>query len=666
MKKKKTERNQKYQYKKASRESARDVGRHVSTKNLRQKRRYIRALELFLKEVFPEKFYRPFSGDQKKFIRKIQESVLLGESIVVAMPRGEGKTTIIQCAIIWAIVYGHKRYPVIIAADQAAAEKILDGIKATLEANPKLMELFPEICHYVRSLCGLSQRAAGQLANGKQTHIKWRSDQIVLPSVKTNKKKLEFSSGAVIEARGLTGRLRGLQETLPGGEVIRPDFVFLDDPQTRESANSPAQCLERENLIKSDVMGLVGIGKKLSFLMGCTVIREGDLADRMLNDYGGIRAKALYKFPNEKDGLWREYIDTRRRIRRNEDPKQWCNVFYGEHRKEMDLGGEVGNEYRVNEGDLSALQACYNFIADNGEAAFQAEWQNDPVATISTIYDIYPMLIEKKASGFKRLEIPSDCHYVNLGIDINYYALNWAISAVQNDMTGYCIDYGQYPNGRPLWTQGSSVTAEQAIYDGVIELVNAVFTRNPGLKMVGIDGNYATDTVYRVAAHLDKTLPIRVIVMRGVASDKFSLPMERKKVIQEGYECFMRSSDRGPACIFNSHFWHSHLQKAFFLNPGFAGSYSLFGDTNTDHSVIASHICADRLIDIESRGGKQIYKWTRRPSERNDLADALVMSLVPASIFGADVTAGKAIPKAEQKKEKPDSVSRPRVTYINI
>ena len=632
------------QYMSQRRTAGRDVGAHPHTARLKDKKKYKFKLELFLKREFSEKFTRLFSTDQKKFIKEIQETILNGGQYCIAMPRGEGKTTIIIGAIVWAACYGHRGYVVIIGSDQAAAEKVLAGVKTTLETSNKMMELFPEVCFYIKALDGLSQRAAGQLSNNRPTRIEWRADGVRFAYIEIDPAYLEVGAGVAIEARGLTGRLRGLQITLPNGSVIRPDFVFSDDPQTRESATSMAQCEERENLILSDVMGLSGVGVELAILMAGTVIGQNDLIERICSKWRSVRAKALYEFPDEhnpknRHGLWQEYIDLRRQARKEGAEKKVCNDFYRKNRKEMDKGAVVGNPHRKSKNELSALQNIYNYISDNGENSFYSELQNEPQGAGAKFYSISSSMVLSRLNGFERNAVPGDCHYINAGIDVNHYALNWAVSAMQNDMTSFGIDYGRYPKGGDIWNPESEKTTEQAIYDGVIELSGALLVRQPAIKLVGIDGNYATDTIYRVVDFLNRKYSnVRFLVFRGFGSEKYNLPQNSKTVIRKGHECHWEKKEkRGEHVIFNSHYWHMWLQKSFLLNPGFPGSYSFWGDNNTDHRTIADHIIADKLIELEYKNGKELMKWSKRPGARNDLADAVKITVVGASVFGAEV-----------------------------
>ena len=119
----------------------------------------------------------------------------------------------------------------------------------------------------------------------------------------------------VIRVAGITGRIRGMTHKRPSGETIRPSLVVIDDPQTDESARSVSQCATREATLAGAVLGLAGPGVKISGIMPCTVIREGDMADVILNnekhpEWNGERTRMLRGMPTNR-GLWDEYAKIR-------------------------------------------------------------------------------------------------------------------------------------------------------------------------------------------------------------------------------------------------------------------------------------------------------------------------------------------------------------------
>ena len=189
-------------------------------------------------------------------------------------------------------------------------------------------------------------------------------------------------TGAIIKVAGITGRIRGMKHKRADGQTVRPSLVVLDDPQTDESARSLSQCATRESILAGAVLGLAGPGKKISGIMPCTVIRPGDMADRILDrdkhpEWQGERTKMIYSFPaNEK--LWDRYAQIRAESLRAERGLADATEFYRQHRAEMDEGAIVAWPERYNHDELSAIQHAMNLKLQD-ERAFWAEYQNEPL-----------------------------------------------------------------------------------------------------------------------------------------------------------------------------------------------------------------------------------------------------------------------------------------------
>ncbi len=166
-------------------------------------------------------------------------------------------------------------------------------------------------------------------------------------------------------------------------ETVRPSLVVLDDPQTSESARSLSQSQARESILAGAVLGLAGPGRKISGIMPCTVIKPGDMADRILDrekhpQWQEERMKMVYAFPpNQK--LWDRYAEIRAEDMRMGGDGSRATEFYREHRQEMDAGAEVAWADRHHEDELSGIQHAVN-LKLRDEATFWAEYQNQPVA----------------------------------------------------------------------------------------------------------------------------------------------------------------------------------------------------------------------------------------------------------------------------------------------
>jgi hypothetical protein len=214
--------------------------------------------QYFCESYFPLTFHLPWSADHLKVIRRIEQAVMRGGLFSMAMPRGSGKTTICECACIWAVLNGHREFICLIGSDEGHAMDMLESIKMELD--------------------GIANRCNGQLYKGQRTHIGWTAKEVVLPTMPGS-----VASGAIIKVAGITGRIRGMKYKRADGKTVRPSLVVLDDPQTDESARSLSQCATRESILAGAVLGLAGPGKKISGIMPCTVIRPSDMADNILS-----------------------------------------------------------------------------------------------------------------------------------------------------------------------------------------------------------------------------------------------------------------------------------------------------------------------------------------------------------------------------------------------
>jgi len=203
-----------------------------------------------------------------KVIQRIEQSVIEGGQFALAMPRGSGKTTLSLIAVIWAVVYGHLRFSMLVGATDKRSVKMAKLIKKMLENTRSVFaEDFPEVVIPCAELRGQANRATGQHCNSERTNIGWNEDTIVLPTIKGS-----CCSGSVIGAASLLGNIRGMLEMDADNNLIRPDFVILDDPQTKGSAKSAEETKTRLEMIDQDVLGLAGPDGTLSVVMLCTVI----------------------------------------------------------------------------------------------------------------------------------------------------------------------------------------------------------------------------------------------------------------------------------------------------------------------------------------------------------------------------------------------------------
>jgi hypothetical protein len=134
------------------------------------------------------------------------------------MPRGSGKTSLVETAALWSLLYGYRDFVAIIGADEEHARTMLDSIKVECETNDRLLEDFPEAVFPIVALEKIHQRAKGQLYKGKPTNIEWTANEVQFPTIPGSK-----ATGGIIRVAGITGRIRGMSaKRAADGRKARP------------------------------------------------------------------------------------------------------------------------------------------------------------------------------------------------------------------------------------------------------------------------------------------------------------------------------------------------------------------------------------------------------------------------------------------------------------
>lgn len=430
--------------------SGRDIGHNfppVDSINWERRNKGSDDLLFFLSTYFPASFTLEFSDDHIRVIRTLERIIREGGLQATAMPRGNGKTVTFERAALWGLLYGYRRYIALVAATQDAAEKLLLHIKTELSFNPLLAQDFPSVCYPIQRLENNAKRCSGQLYHGQQTLITWTNDRLVLPHIDRADSK---ANGSVITTAGLTGNLRGQSHTLPSGEILRPELVLVDDPQTRESAASVSQTQRRLEIITGDLLGMAGPNKTIAAQVACTVIYQGDLSSQLLDraahpEWQGEKTKLLYQMPTN-DKLWDEYKLLRDESFRNGGNGKEATDFYKTRQEEMDAGAVVGWKARFNPDEISAVQYGMNLYLRDA-AAFAAEYQNEPLSSATTELEL-PKANEicERTNNYKRGVVPVGCQWITGMVDVQGSLLYYTVLAVQPDFTTYVIDYGCFPD----------------------------------------------------------------------------------------------------------------------------------------------------------------------------------------------------------------------------
>jgi len=653
--------------------AGRDIGELPEVKNPDRKTCAASDFRFFCESYFPLTFHLAWSPDHLKVIAKVEQAVLHGGLFAMAMPRGSGKTTICECACIWAALNGHREFVCLIGSDEGHAMDMLDSIKMELDGNDLLLEDFPEVTFPIQCLDGITNRCNGQLYKGERTHIGWTAREIVLPTMPGSK-----ASGAIVKVAGITGRIRGMKYKRADGRTMRPSLVVIDDPQTDESARSLSQCATRESILAGAILGLAGPGKKISGIMPCTVIRPGDMADNILDrdkhpEWNGQRTKMVYSFPTDEK-LWQRYAELRAESLRLHGDIRLATEFYSRNRQAMDTGSKVAWPERFNHDEVSAIQHAMNLKLQD-EAAFFAEYQNEPLPEEAADADeLSAEEIAAKINRMRRGAVPIGCSHLTMFIDVQANLLFHVVAAWEDDFTGYVVDYGTFPDQkRPYFTlRDSRVTLavatginalEGAIYAGLERLttdyLGREWRRDDGamirIERCLIDANWgsSTDVVYqfcRQSAHAGIVMPSHGRFV-GASSQPFS-EYKRRPGDRLGHNWRMpnvRGKRAVRHVVYDTNYWKSFVHARLAVPMGQRGCLSLFGDNPERHRLLAEHLTSEYRVRTEGRG-RTVDEWKMRP-ERGDnhWFDCLVGCAVAASIQGA-VLEGTQIPPEKRRR----------------
>lgn len=648
-----------------------DIGTIPAIKHPRRRTRTRKSFLAFCDVYFSEAFHLDWSPDHMRVIDKIEEAVLHGGLFAMAMPRGSGKTTLAEVACLWALVTGAQGFVFLIGSDLSSAVSMLQTLKTELECNDGLLDDYPRATYPIRALEGSARRCEGQRYKGKRTHIKWTATEMILATIPRAK-----CSGGIVRVAGLTGGIRGAKYTRPDGRVVRPSLVILDDPQTDESARSPAQNATREAIVAGAVLGLAGPGRKIAGVMPCTVIYPGDMADNILDtqkhpEWNGERTRMVYTFPTNQS-LWDQYEGVRADGFRAGGGLKAATDFYRANRAAMDAGAKVAWDARYNSDELSAIQHAMN-LKFRDERAFFAEYQNEPMLDDLGDAMLTAAEIAKKTNGLKRRRVPEGRDLITLYIDVQQRLLYYVVTAWSDNFTGDVIDYGTYPDQKREYftAQQAKITLamkapgtglEGSIYAGlevlVDDLLGREWHREDGAALridrCLIDANWGKSTTVIYKFCRQSRWANLLLPGHGRYVGASSIPFcdyKKQRGDRVGFNWRQPATRKTRAIrhvIYDTNHWKSFIHSRLGVAMGDPGCLALW---EGKHRAFSEHMTSEYSIKTEGRG-RTVDEWKERPERpQNHWFDCLVGCAVAASIQGATLL--ESVERARKAPKKP-------------
>lgn len=653
--------------------AARDIGAIPPVLDPARKEACRYNLALFLETYMPNTFYAEFSEDHYRIIKRLQDVILNGGRLVEAVYRGWGKTTITEGAALWAAIYGHRRLVPLIAGSDDAATKNITSIKTELESNPLLLEDFPEVVFPIHKLEGSPARAKGQTYDGVKTKISWKDDTVILPYVEGSR-----ASQVWIGAFGITSsRARGLNFKMPDGEVVRPDFVIIDDPQTTESAGSPTQVQKRLNIIRKSILRSTGHRTRMAVAMPCTVIEKDDLVDQLLDhtknpSWEGERVKMLHSWPGadeESEATQKLWLTSYRELREDYDPEilgdqkrahNAATAFYFVNRAAMDEGAKVAWNNCYDETEISAIQHAMNIYIDDGAATFASECQNNPLDDEESENQITKKALVEKLNGLPRGVAPLGTQRLVVFADIQKSCFYYTVLAVKPDFSTHIVEYDAWPKqnrayfslrqvkkgGKTLQTKYPGQSVEGCWFNGMRDFTEEMMTKNFSTEdgaqikteIIGFDANdgNARETVFtfcRKSNH--KVIPTTGTAVTASGRPFGELPRKIGEVKGLNWRVpTVKVAGMVRHIYADVNYWKSFTRSRIFTAQASAGSMTIYGTKDTDHRMLFEHMVSEYSVETEGRGRK-VDEWSKRLKfPDNHLFDSTTQCHILASYLG--------------------------------
>ncbi len=647
----------------------------------------------FCETYFPQAFFRGWSDDHLRVIEKIERAVIDGGLFAFAMPRGSGKTTIARMSALWAILSGRRPSVCLIGGSKERATDLLSPIRTEILQNGLLVADFPDAIYPLRKLENNARRQGSQHVAGELTLVRWSSDKLVFPSVVGENLPMELrkagyeigpAAGSIINVTSLDSNLRGQQHTRPDGRILRPSLVLLDDPQTRESARSMHQTKFRLQLLNGDVLGMAGPGESISGVLTCTKIYEGDLADQVLDrekcpEWQGECTKMVYSFPTNEQ-LWQQYADLRSDSLRAGNGGREATEFYEKHREAMDEGAVVAWPDRYDpKKELSALQHAMN-LKLRDEEAFFAEYQNEPIVEQESDEVLTPDIVVSRINGRNRNQVPLECSYLTMFIDVHDKILYYLVAAWETDFTGYLIDYGTWPDQRRgyftmrdsqrtlgLATPGAG--REGAIQAGLEKLTAEYLTKDwrradgatMRIQRCLVDSGYLPGVIanvcHKAGAVMMPSKGIGLTAGRKPMSSYRRQPGELHG--QNWYIPNVRKTGEFRHVVIDTNYWKSFVHARLAIEPGDKGCLTLFGSKDSQHRLFADHVAGSETWTRTEGQGRIVQEWRLRPgAPDNHWFDCLVGVAVAASMLGSTLPGLEPVKQSRRKRYTQNDLRR--------
>ncbi len=582
----------------------------------------------------------------RRLVKKLQQAILTGGQLAVEFTRGAGKTTWTVIAFVWALLYGHRHFPVCIAASKPLAKSIKNAVLAIIQTSEPIRADWPAVAIPLRAIGGVVQRANTITYHGKPIGFESSEMMFRLPMLRNDLgDPLEPACGAHFACRGVGASVRGLNEL-----GARPDFLLFDDPQTQKDARSATAVERLDRYIHGDALNLGANTATMAAFLTITPQRFGDLAhriaDRNLHPNWSVSVcPFLLELCPNFEALADEFIEAYHLDAANDDfARTESRRWYQENAARF-AGTVCVDPLAYDKAtEFDAIHHALNRMAAIGKEAFAAEYQMKADGGSDDLA-ITPEIVSNALNGSPMDVLPPGTESVIGFCDVNIVkgtGLSYGLAAFGHGRVVGVIRYGRYPENGALVDAGATDLAKKrAVAAGIravvsllasLDLRTADRRRKVTIRAVGFDRGYMPDVVCRTLFVMRKrfALPFQVCAVRGFGWQQFG--QGRKDHVGRGDHVFVTRSEFGEYLAVHAPYWREVMQSSFQETPLMPGSCSLWGDDPMKHWSFASEVCAERLIRrYVHPSGKLAWDWAMQGA--NHFCDVMTNIFAMASWF---------------------------------
>lgn len=632
---------------------------------------------LFADTYFKPTFYLPWAPYQRAMMNRFQNVVLSGGRECHAVRRGGLKSTCARVSTLWAVINGHRRFPVLVGATDDKASEHRENFFALLASSPLLLDDYPEITPLLLKWRQPKRqfRLDGRLL---ALHPKDGRGRIVFPDIHDSASCQAHIAPYSVNATDVSG----LSYVDRFGVTIRPDLLVFDDVQTPQSAKSPLMTEEREEAITKTFLGLAGLGEKIAAIMVATVREHDDLTERFLSrerhpDWDGEKYPSIIRMPDKMD-LWETYGQ---KLSQGDTPtigKAMAQEFYETHRESMDSGGVVAWEHDKLPDELSALQSLMTVRALD-LSFFRCEIQQEGEIQVNTSglrLDAQTLL--NRTSGYARGRVPDDAAFLTAFVDSSDKVLWWMVLAVGKDLSGSIVDYGTWPDQqRPVFYKAnlahaigdeapgrsweeSFVVAHNELEQMLCDDWQTVSGKTRQIDLIlkdWSDGGQMPLIRSQIGSSKDRN---RMRASKGFAPKPGRKPIHLWGDIhrdKSGTGWIERRSENPVHVQFDANIIKSMAARRLLTARGAPSAIMLPGTDDRANRLLVEHFTSEVPKEVSYDGTKGVV-WVDIPYRNNDWWDCFCGCLTAASVLGCKLSGDTATKKQVKKFALPGGVRR--------